>query len=674
MAAAETIDRLTGRLATERRSLVPGRLVVDEQPVLSLQDGSSSTTGIAFHREDVADPRNSAALFTGWHQSASRVQQLADVRLLTYLPQEAGAYGEVTRLQEPGSYLDLLLDLVRRPYERLRVEDRVTRVGSSSRPSRRAAQHLMQGTRDWSGLTVSGVVPRRIQSRVVDDERAIYENRLADTLLERLIDELLVPEHVVLRQRIGALRAFDDYQDQISTAHWRIAHDQFDEWGRASHGTDLAELRERLRLLEKLMRDIDNMIRRLDLRDASGRRPAPVRDLHLTNLIRDDERYEALPEVWDLLARVPGSQKPTRDEQFQAAAEAHRGMAAFTMTLVMKAIATWDPSVMSTPPQLSQGDEWSGLLANRVPYRITLDRWHRVQIETLDSKMAFVPFLTPIESRGAQRELLSALKSDTDCPTVAVVVEDLGTTPGLVESAWDLIRTGQRVRADGPYAAVAAVSPISVRSADRIAVHVARLVTGAAWKALRGPIPLGPFVREADPFKGWLSNEGTVMPHTDVREQVEASLTLLYRRAQSLDYSKVVNASRQVEEAEPLLRERMLAAEVLRSCPVCDGTTRESPYDESRLQCAECGTVVRVNRCAQCAEAYLSIDSGVARPASRTNPWWVEGWAGRWLLAEPCWDSEDAYICSNCGGCRGDKLACARCVQLASVQTGKLPR
>jgi len=197
------------------------------------------------------------------------------------------------------------------PKQGLRTEELVQDVSLVKRINTNTLSHLASHTEHWKTRTLNGLVPKRLKADVIEDEINIYEN----LFFKMAVDD--IAEYV--SRQILSLKAARR-QNSIAI-----------DW--ESYGAKINDYRRGL-LLQKLLpgRDAGELVRENGVFDKALREWLQVskvlssirgsvfyrkidgkkrisRTVHLTNILKNDQRYKALYDLWCLV------QKENRREQ-----------------------------------------------------------------------------------------------------------------------------------------------------------------------------------------------------------------------------------------------------------------------------------------------------------------------------------------------------------------------
>jgi len=188
------------------------------------------------------------------------------------------------------------------PKRDLRYDELVAPIERARRLSTHAYSHLASHSEFWQQRLVSQVIPRKILSRVSEDDYGIYENRLYKRLLDRM-ERHLVKRRAKIAKTNSCLERHQKFQGSIS-AHHRLWNDICTLWGQSFGDADsesqLDASRKALIEIERLLGIVRELKQRGLYRLVPSNAVVPDQ-VHRTNILSDDPHYKQLPPLWEML-------------------------------------------------------------------------------------------------------------------------------------------------------------------------------------------------------------------------------------------------------------------------------------------------------------------------------------------------------------------------------------
>lgn len=87
-------------------------------------------------------------------------------------------------------YVDKLPHIFQKPKQHLKQVNEVRPAAIVSRIGQESISHLASHSEHWKGIKVNGLVPERLLARTLEDDYAIYENRVVKTLVDKLYKDV----------------------------------------------------------------------------------------------------------------------------------------------------------------------------------------------------------------------------------------------------------------------------------------------------------------------------------------------------------------------------------------------------------------------------------------------------------------------------------------------------
>ena len=213
--------------------------------------------------------------------------------------------GELNALEE---MLDEVLarghlqEISRRPRYDMRYDELVQPISRSKRLASSSHRHLSAHSECWQARTLTGIQPKKVLSRVSEDEYNLYENRAFARLvdrLERFLDKRLKEVSELQKNLNDAL----DLEDS-SDIDFRLSKKLFELWGETftSEAALLAldALEETQKKLTAFLKKVRSLIQG-DLYRRIPRNAQISGRLQPTNILTHDQHYRHLLMLWNTL-------------------------------------------------------------------------------------------------------------------------------------------------------------------------------------------------------------------------------------------------------------------------------------------------------------------------------------------------------------------------------------
>lgn len=503
-----------------------------------------------------------------------------------------------------------LLAIARSPHTRLRVSTERRLLDRVKRPARRAPLTLATRADDWEAPTLTGVRPRRLLARVIDEHVDFYENRAAARLIDHIL-RWLTRRLGELRDLIGLLGVMVDLSERVRDVGWRRRRRLTTLWGE-EHDSQAALLTAEATAarVAKMRRYLQGAL------DSPLYRAVPRRTLigdalRQTNLLVNDQRYRFVARLWLawLAARAEPEHDPARRHaESQSLA---RGFDRFALLIVARALMSLDVELEPADGGPKWRLSWRGrgldatltveadgvmrLVGDRhperrmVPLPIALNREPKVTAELLDA------LALGGQPSSAQRTIglcIDGVPRDEEPPTPPF-------TPGRSDTA-----------------TLIAISPLCLESVERVRralkwwLHAPRIERWPLQVTLPRALS-AQLVRAAD----WLAMGATQAaprvvgwPAAIERERLLELSNGVERFARRPDDRQAA-----VEAAHRALSHAVDEARALAVCPEC-GTQCQRPSrvdgEAIRFTCPSCKASWGSDVCGECGSATPVFDPG----------------------------------------------------------------
>ena len=201
------------------------------------------------------------------------------------------------------------------PKQGMRTEEVVQDVSLVKRINTDTLSHLASHSEHWKVRTLNGLVPKRLKADIIEDEINIYEN----LFFRMAVDD--VAEYST--QQILSLKAAK--RQNTDAIDWESYGAKVNDYRRSLllqkvlSGRDISELSRENKVFDdalqmwlqvsKILTSIRGsaFYRKIDSKKRIGR------TIHLTNILKNDQRYKALYDIWCLVQKE--KQKEQQEKQ-----------------------------------------------------------------------------------------------------------------------------------------------------------------------------------------------------------------------------------------------------------------------------------------------------------------------------------------------------------------------
>lgn len=345
------IDRFTGEklnLADLPDEIISGRYQVEHHPLqyqrhfnlqagqLLINEGSSrwhsgSLSGTYYQPEHcTADAETSYAL------EALLSDTIRDIAIRFHRATTKG-FQSVSPLLPPNvlgrsemqPLESLLLDVIQaghlyeiayHPRLELIQKEELVQTGRAKRLSNKAPDYLAAHSEDWQSRTMTGILPKRVITRLNEDHYDIYENRV----FARLVDHL----DIYLANRLREIEQLSSIFDSAlsyslcSDIYWRIGNNICSMWGGSFSNDELehavSSSKTTLEHLRFLLREV-RTLRQSKLYQVIPRNITIGSQLKMTNVLAHDQHYRHLILLWDCWMRTQECTELDQDEKIRLA-------------------------------------------------------------------------------------------------------------------------------------------------------------------------------------------------------------------------------------------------------------------------------------------------------------------------------------------------------------------
>lgn len=199
------------------------------------------------------------------------------------------------------------------PKKGTRIEELVQDVSLVKRINSSTLSHLASHTEHWKSRTLSGLIPNRLKSEIIEDKIDIYENLFFKMAIDEIyrftkdqIDNLKKAESEIQKQL-----DFNKYGEQL------LDYRRSEIWQAITNGKDVEsgendkkiyrDARGEWLKVYGTLETIKNSIFYKSIDTVKAKRIG--RHIFQTNILKNDQRYKALYDIWRLVCAEEHKQK-----------------------------------------------------------------------------------------------------------------------------------------------------------------------------------------------------------------------------------------------------------------------------------------------------------------------------------------------------------------------------
>lgn len=201
------------------------------------------------------------------------------------------------------------------PKQGIKTEELIQDVSMVKRINTNTLTHLSSHTEHWKARTLSGLVPKRLKADIIEDETNIYENLFFKMAIDDIAD--------YTTQQINSLKRARK-QNKVAI-DWEEYGMRINDYNRSFllqkllPGRDTSELSKENKSFEDALQrwlKISKIL--VSIRSSSFYRKINSKrriskTVHLTNILKNDQRYKALYDIWCLIRKE--QQKEQKEKQ-----------------------------------------------------------------------------------------------------------------------------------------------------------------------------------------------------------------------------------------------------------------------------------------------------------------------------------------------------------------------
>lgn len=201
------------------------------------------------------------------------------------------------------------------PKQGIRTDELVQDVSMVKRINTNTLNHLASHTEHWKARTLSGLIPKRLRADIIEDEINIYENLFFKMAIDDIAD-------YTSKQILSLKRAKKQNKVAID---WEEYGMKVNDYNRSEllrkliPGKNTSELSEENKSFDDALKRWLNISKiLLSIRSSSFYRKIDGKRrigkaVHLTNILKNDQRYKALYDIWCLVRKE--KQKEQQEKQ-----------------------------------------------------------------------------------------------------------------------------------------------------------------------------------------------------------------------------------------------------------------------------------------------------------------------------------------------------------------------
>lgn len=594
-----------------------------------------------------------------------------------------------------------------KPRTHLHVEIERAPVSKARRVPAAAASYLAAHSEDWDRPLLRGILPKRILAEVRQDQVDIYENRVVARLLDNL-GAYLNRRIQLLRRLLKVFQEKEDYSTSIGGTYQRERR-MSQLWGES------IDANEGRRKAEVALKDLKALKYRLmgllgsPLYEEVPRRAHVATTLKSTNVLANDQHYRRVAELWREWARTGAMRTQSPAELHAEAQRLSRGLDAFAMLLVVRALDTlgYEPSEAAGAEPISRETSLS-VQGHRLELTVSWRPDGTIGVGVGERELTIVALSANLSAGGDERvrESLSRIRSSLDeRGSRDLLVLFLASDDGETSTEMDLLASLHNVGNDPRHALAGAgclaVSPWEIGSTERVARALRWFLTSARFldyplkvvvpEEARDLIDLREHARWLISVDGGTSLELRTPPQDyewealdvasianaaeaklqearaghqrltdELREAVRRGKTGSLARQKRDAHEEVLRCER-IAKASNELAERLRGAHAraiaLLECPTCGRTADPArdfqPRDRGSFhcECRSCGTTWGTRLCSDGHRYATMLPSGDFVDVVQQGAGWEDKVYGCDIIALPARSSDGqwGFVCPECG-------------------------
>lgn len=218
-------------------------------------------------------------------------------------------------LDEIAKVVPMIMDVCSRPKQSLKTEEAILDVSLVKRINSNTMKHLAAHSEHWKARTLTGLIPSRLKADIFEDEINIYENlffRMAvDDILKFIMKQSIRLEWIINHNKNAI--DWDMYGNKLNdykrSEIFRKLLPDFDVDAKSEENSKFEKL---LFKWKKVGRQLSNVEASQFYRSIDRNRRIS-RNIHQTNILKNDSRYNALYRLWSKIQAENSKQAQEKD-------------------------------------------------------------------------------------------------------------------------------------------------------------------------------------------------------------------------------------------------------------------------------------------------------------------------------------------------------------------------
>jgi hypothetical protein len=549
---------------------------------------------------------------------------------------------------------------VSRPHERLDHRSEVTPTGRVRRLDRKAPAYLAAHSEDWGRVTPSGVQPTRVLAARTERHLDIYENSVLAECIESSYRHVRVRQHET-RQVQSFFEVLEGMLDSLEKVEWRSAGGLYELLGEAFVAFDDNTSEEVGALLDELHRLLGALRASSTVKTV---RPLGRRELHLTNLLRDDHRYRT---AHGLLLSLRSATDRSDEPEVSADGGLLADVVSYVVVVVARAFAALEINAVhgTAAPNSGVRFEWGWEVAWMTDHTVEIRRHGETQLRIVP-----LPHSLDQEIPADLIQSMSHPAMDRSRTLLAYLPEGSGSAGSPPWQLSALPHDQLRVGLPG----VVPISPLDPRSVLRMTRELRWLVLSEAFAGYGAHLRCRPSTIQALDRLGaeWFEARSK-FEFAVASEPTEAHIAAVVEHLSDPDrgFRRSHTDVDSVDEVIDRIQQQRRAINRLRVCPACtfpDGRFEARDGLTFWCDCQACGTEWGLRSCPNGHRIPVILPGGV-EPSSTASGDDVLAAFGSYALATPCAGTSDIhwFVCPECRECPADAAVSRKCRRCSEI-------
>lgn len=348
-------------------------------------------------------------------------------------------------------YFPFLEEVCHNPSAQLHDEIELVHVSRARRIPRKAISYLSAHTEDWEKRTVYSVIPKRIKSRIRQEDFNIYENRVAVRLIDNLSSylwERILEVKGILNSIFKKVMENESHEGVFSGYHRKIDR-MYEILGDAVSDIDQvsATAGNTVKTLERLFYRVQ-ALKNTPLYKVIPSSAGVSHKLYMTNIFASHTHYRNVGILWNewLINKLESAKTPQQlFSDYQSMCD---GFNLYSILLIMRSLSQLDyiPPQNYNNTQISHDDdntiiEFEGKHNNAL---LRIDKFSRVTVKNTRSgrSFRFIPVASPLMSFEDDNDLRTILQN------ISENLDDTGSYNVLLYPCTEHIKAEKSVSLD----------------------------------------------------------------------------------------------------------------------------------------------------------------------------------------------------------------------------------